>query len=322
MVFGMGGNVYLWVAFSLGIVLLLLLDIFVLNKKSKALKMREALLLTGVWVLLAVLFDLLVYWHWGSVYALEFTTGYLIEQSLSVDNLFVMLMIFTVFRTPTAFQQKVLIWGVLGAMFFRIIFILAGVSLINRFSATAYILGAFLIYTSIKALFNKENNIDPDKNFAIRMFRKIMPVSRFYEGSKFFIKQDSIKMATPLFVALIVIETTDIIFALDSIPAIIAVSRHSFIIYSSNIFAVLGLRAMYFALARVMQLFHYLKYGLSAILCFIGAKILLQKILVANYIIINISTDLIVIGSIIFLSIALSLIFKEKVSVPAHETKA
>ena len=317
--FGMGGNIYLWVAFSLGIVLLLLLDIFVLNKKSKALKMSEALLLTGFWVLLAVLFNLLVYWHWGKEYALEFTTGYLIEQSLSVDNLFVMLMIFTVFRTPTAFQQKVLIWGVLGAMFFRIIFILAGVSLINRFSATAYILGAFLIYTSIKALFNKENNIDPDKNFAIRMFRKIMPVSRFYDGSKFFIKQDGIRMATPLFVALIVIETTDIIFALDSIPAIIAVSRHSFIIYSSNIFAVLGLRALYFALARVMQLFHYLKYGLSAILCFIGAKILLQKILVANHIIINISTDLIFIGSVILLSIALSLIFREKIAVPPHE---
>jgi len=317
----MGNNIILWVGFSVGIVLLLLLDIFVLNRKAKALKMREALLLTGFWVLLAILFNLLVYWHWGSVYALEFTTGYLIEQSLSVDNLFVMLMIFTVFRTPTAYQQKVLIWGVLGAMFFRIIFILAGVSLINRFSATAYVLGAFLIYTSIKALFNKENDIDPDKNFAIRMFWKIMPVTRLYDGSKFFTKQDGIRSATPLFVALLVIETTDIIFALDSIPAIIAVSRHSFIIYSSNIFAVLGLRAMYFALARVMQLFHYLKYGLSAILCFIGAKILLQNILMANHIVINITTDLIIIGSIILLSIILSLIFKEKVSVPAHGTR-
>jgi len=314
-------SIFIWVVFSLGIVLLLLLDIFVLNKKAKVLKMREALLLTGFWVLLAVLFGLFVYWNWGAEYALEFTTGYLIEQSLSVDNLFVMLMIFTVFRTPTAFQQKVLIWGVLGAMFFRVIFILAGVSLINRFSVTTYILGAFLIYTSIKALFSKENNIDPDKNFAIRMFRKIMPVSRFYDSSKFFTKLDGINMATPLFVALLVIETTDIIFALDSIPAIIAVSRHSFIIYSSNIFAVLGLRAMYFALARVMQLFHYLKYGLSAILCFIGAKILLQNILLANHIVINITTDLAVIGSIILLSILLSLIFKEKVSVPAHETR-
>lgn len=318
-VFGMGNSIFLWSAFSLGIVLLLLLDIFVLNKKARTLKMREALLLTGFWVLLAVIFDLLIYWHWGSEYSLEFTTGYLIEQSLSVDNLFVMLMIFTVFRTPTAFQQKVLIWGVLGAMFFRVIFILAGVSLIDRFSAATYVLGAFLIFTSIKALFNKGSNIDPDKSFAIHMFRKIMPVSRFYDGSKFFIVQEGIRMATPLFVALLVIETTDIIFALDSIPAIIAVSRHSFIIYSSNIFAVLGLRALYFALARVMQLFHYLKYGLSAILCFIGTKILLQKILVANRIVINISTDLMVIGIIIALSIILSLIFKEKVAVPAHE---
>src|SRR6185437_5646786 len=259
----MVGNIFLWVAFSVGIVLLLLLDIFVLNKRARTLKMRDALLLTGFWVLLAVLFDLLVYWNWGSQYALEFTTGYLIEQSLSVDNLFVMLMIFTMFRTPTAFQQKVLIWGVLGAMFFRIIFILAGVSLINRFAAATYVLGAFLIFTSVRTLFSKEGNINPDKNFAIRMFRKIMPVSRFYDGSKFFTIQDGIRFATPLFVALLVIETTDILFAVDSIPAIIAVSRHSFIIYSSNIFAVLGLRALYFALARVMQLFHFLKYGLS-----------------------------------------------------------
>jgi tellurite resistance protein TerC len=316
----MGGNILLWVAFNIFIVLMLLLDIFVFNKKVHALKITEALVLTGFWVSLAIVFCLGVYWRWGSEFALEFATGYIIEQSLSVDNLFVILMLFTFFRTPTAFQQKVLIWGVLGAIFFRVLFILAGVSLINQFQYATYILGAFLIFSSIKMLFESENNIDPDKNIAIRLFRKIMPVTRFYEGSKFFTYQNKILHATPLFVTLIVIETTDIIFALDSIPAIIAVSKHSFIIYSSNIFAVLGLRALYFALAGVMKLFHFLKYGLSTILIFIGAKILLSKVLEAHNIQIDIKTDLLVIGSILILSVIISLLFPEKMGVPKHET--
>ena len=318
----MGNDFLIWLSFSIGIVLLLMLDIFVLNKNAKTLKIHEALYLTGFWILLAILFNLFVYWHWGSNYALEFTTGYLIEQSLSVDNLFVMLMIFTVFKTPASLQQKVLIWGVLGAMFFRIIFILAGVEIINSFAASAYILGAFLIYTSIKSLLNSDNDIDPDKNFSIRMFRKIMPVTNYYDGSKFFTRQDKVLWATPLFVTLLVIETTDIIFALDSIPAIIAVSRHSFIIYSSNIFAILGLRAMFFALSGVMSLFHFLKYGLSAILCFIGAKILLGGLLAKYQININITVDLIVIGSILLISVLLSLLFKEKALEPPHEAIA
>jgi len=217
----------------------------------------------------------------------------------------------------------VLIWGVLGAMFFRILFILAGVSLINRFSVTEYILGAFLIYTSIKSLLNKESDIDPDKNFAIRMFRKIMPVTNFYNGSRFFTRENAILSATPLFVTLLVIETTDIVFALDSIPAIIGVSKHPFIIYSSNIFAILGLRAMFFALSGVMGLFHFLKYGLSAILCFIGAKILLTNVLTRYNININITIDLIVIGSILLISVLLSLVFKEKAEVPkAQDTRS
>ena len=316
----MGGNIFLWLTFSLAIVLLLLLDVFVLNKNSKTLKISEALLLTGFWVFLACLFGIFIYWKWGSEYALEFTTGYLIEQSLSVDNLFVMLMIFTIFRTPTAYQQKVLIWGVLGAMVLRVVFILAGVELINKFWFTTYILGAFLIYSSIKTLFHKDNSIDPDKNFAIRLFRRIMPVTNYYNEGRFFTYKDKVRYATPLFVALIVIESTDIIFALDSIPAIIAVSTHSFIIYSSNILAILGLRAMFFALAGVMKLFHFLKYGLSAILCFIGLKILLSKVLIAYNIHIDIKVDLAVIGSIIFLSILLSLLFREKLEVPQHES--
>jgi tellurite resistance protein TerC len=315
----MGGNILLWVGFNIFIVLMLLLDIFVFNKKVHALKIREALMLTGFWVSLAVVFDIGVYLYWGGQYALEFATGYIIEQSLSVDNLFVILLLFTYFRTPTAYQQKVLIWGVLGAIFFRILFILTGVTLINQFHFATYILGAFLVFSSIKMLFDKDSNIDPDKNIAIRIFRKIMPVTRFYEESKFFTYQNKILHATPLFVTLIVIETTDIIFALDSIPAIIAVSTHSFIIYSSNIFAVLGLRALYFALAGVMKLFHFIRYGLSLILIFIGSKILLSGILEANKIQIGIKIDLLIIASILVLSVLLSLIFPEKITVPKHD---
>jgi tellurite resistance protein TerC len=315
----MGGNILLWVGFNIFILLMVLLDIFVLNKKVRALKIKEALILTGFWVSLAVLFGIGVYLKWGSEYALEFATGYIIEQSLSVDNLFVILMLFTYFRTPTAFQQKVLMWGVLGVIFFRIIFILAGISLVERFHYATYVLGAFLIFSSLKMLFSGDENIDPDKNLAIRLFRKIIPVTRFYEGSKFFTRQNKILHATPLFVALIVIETTDIVFAIDSIPAVIAVSSHPFIIYSSNIFAVLGLRALYFALAGFMQLFHFLKYGLAFILTFIGAKILLTQVLIEHHIHIDISVDLMVIGGILFLSVITSILFPEKNAVPKHE---
>jgi len=315
----MDNHIVLWVGFNVFIVLMVMLDIFVFNKRVKALKVREALILTGFWVLLAALFGLGVYWRWGQEQALEYATGYIIEQSLSVDNLFVILMLFTYFRTPTAFQQKVLMWGIFGVIFFRIIFIFAGVAIIQDFSFATYILGAFLVFSSVKMLFNNENDVDPDKNIVMRIFRKFIPVTRFYEGSKFFTRQNKVLHATPLFVALIVIETTDIIFALDSIPAVIAVSKHSFIIYSSNIFAVLGLRALYFALAGVMQLFHFLRYGLSTILIFIGAKILLAGVLKAHHIIINIQVDLTVIGCIILLSVVFSLLFPEKNAMPKHE---
>jgi len=315
----MGGNIFLWVGFNLFIVFALLIDIYVFNKKPHELKIKEALVLTGFWVSLAIIFGLGVYLKWGSEYALEFATGYVIEQSLSIDNLFVILLLFTFFKTPPAYQQKVLIWGILGAIFFRIVFILTGITLINNFQFAIYILGIFLIFSSINMLFDSESNVNPDKNIVIRIFRKIMPVTESFHDGKFFIRQNKVLSATPLFITLIVIETTDIVFAIDSIPAIIAVSHHSFIIYTSNIFAVLGLRSLYFALAGLMKLFHFLKYGLSVILIFIGAKILLTKVLISNNIHIDIKYDLLIIGSIIALSVFISILSPQKVEAQNEE---
>ncbi|RYD82497.1 MAG: TerC family protein [Sphingobacteriales bacterium] len=318
----------LWVGFNLFIFFMLFLDLFVFNRKQHTIKVKEALLWTGFWMLLAGLFAVGIYFFGdyffglgangesqGSSLALEFTTGYLIEQALSIDNLFVILMLFTFFRTPHAFQHKVLFWGILGAIFFRILFILLGVALIERFAWMTYLLGGFLIFTSIKMILEKDQEINPEKNAAIKIFSKIMPVSKFYDGSNFFTRQNGIRHATPLFVALIVVETTDIVFALDSIPAILAISRHSFIVYSSNIFAVLGLRSLYFALAGIMELFHFLHYGLSAILLFVGVKIILHT---AHIFEVPVFTSLIVVAGILVLSILLSIIFPEKNQVPQH----
>ncbi|MGZ5303484.1 MAG: TerC/Alx family metal homeostasis membrane protein [Bacteroidia bacterium] len=251
----------------------------------------------------------------GSEYALKFTTGYLIEKALSVDNLFVILMLFTFFRTPHAFQHKVLFWGILGAIFFRVIFIFLGVALIEKFHWITYLLGGFLVFTAIKMVISKEEDIDPEKNIAIRLFSKLMPVSKFYDGSNFFTIQNGVKHATPLFIVMIVVETTDIVFALDSIPAILAITTQSFIVYSSNILAVLGLRSLYFALAGIMELFHFLKYGLSAILLFVGTKIILAA---AHIYEVPIVIALLVVVGVLILSILLSILFPEKNNIPQH----
>jgi tellurite resistance protein TerC len=274
-------------------------------------------------MLLAALFGFGIYFFgdsiWGpgkgSELSLQFATGYLIEQALSVDNLFVILMLFTFFRTPHAFQHKVLFWGILGAIFFRILFILLGVALIERFHWMTYILGGFLIFTAIKMILEKDKEMNPEHNPVTKIFNKIMPVSKFYDGSNFFSRQNGVLHATPLFVALIVVETTDIVFALDSIPAILAISTHSFIVYSSNIFAVLGLRSLYFALACIMELFHFLHYGLSAILMFVGVKIILATSHIYE---IPVVTSLLVVAGILVLSIILSIFFPEKNNVPQH----
>jgi tellurite resistance protein TerC len=313
----MSGNISLWVGFNSFVVLMLLLDLFVFNRKEHAIKVKEALLWTLFWFSLAALFatGIYLYYPHGAEKASEFAAGYLIEQSLSVDNLFVIMMLFTIFRTPHAFQHKVLFWGILGAIFFRILFILLGIALISRFSFFLYFLGAFLVYTAINMFFSKDEEINPEKNIAIRIFRRIMPVTLFYEGSSFFVRKDMKLHATPLFVVMLVVETTDIVFAVDSIPAVLAISNDPFIVYSSNIFAVLGLRSMYFALAGIMELFHFLKYGLSIILMFIGVKIILEH---SGLYSIPTSWALIVVAGLLLISIGMSLLFPEKKGVPAH----
>ncbi|HEY9435888.1 MAG TPA: TerC family protein [Blastocatellia bacterium] len=277
----MSSHVWVWVIFNLFVLALLALDLGVFHRHSHRVGIKEALVWSGVWIALALLFNLGIYYWRGPDAALEFLAGYLIEKALSVDNIFVFLLIFSYFRTPARHQHRVLFWGVLGAFIMRAIFIFAGVSLIERFHWVIYIFGALLILTGARMATGKDKDICPEKNPALKLFRRLMPVTDNYQGGKFFIKQVGQEgrrgryFATPLFIVLLMIETTDVIFAVDSIPAILAITLDPFIVYTSNVFAILGLRALYFALAGVMGLFQYLHYGLSAILIFVGAKMLL-----------------------------------------------
>ena len=268
-----------WIAFNVAVVLLLLLDAFVLSPMEKPVSMKRALGLTVFWAALAMLFNGLIYFWLGPVKALEFLTGYLIEQSLSVDNLFVFLLIFAYFKVPQQYQRKVLFWGIVGAQVMRAVFILTGVALFNKFHWLMYIFGAFLIFSGIKLFFEKDKEINPEQNLALKLFRRVIPVSNDYAGGRFTLMRNGILHATPLFIVLIVIETTDLIFAIDSIPAILAITKDPFIVYTSNIFAILGLRAMFFALAGLINAFHHLHYGLGLILIFVGMKMLVENIL-------------------------------------------
>src|SRR3989442_13285556 len=255
---------------------MLVLDLGVFHRRTHVVKFREALLWSAMWIALAALFAVIVYFWHGRVPALEFVTGYVIELSLSVDNLFVFLLIFRYFQVPTVHQHKVLFWGILGALIMRAVFILAGVGLIRQFHWIIYVFGALLVYSGIK-LFRKENaEIHPEKNPLLRLFRRWIPVTKDYEGNKFFVRQPGL-YATPLFIVLLVVETTDVLFAVDSIPAILAITLNAFIVYTSNVFAILGLRSLYFALAGMMELFHYLHYGLALILMFVGVKMLISS---------------------------------------------
>lgn len=267
----------LWIGFFIFIVSMLALDLFVFNRKAHEIKPKEAILMWLFWVSLAVVFNVLVFIWYGSNKGLEFTTGYVMEEALSVDNMFVFVLLFTYFCVPKTCHHKVLFYGVLGALVFRGIFIFAGITLVEQFSWIIYIFGAFLIFTAVRMVVKKnDENVHPDKNIMVRGFRKIFPVTKEYEGSKFFVRHKGILMATPLFVALLVVETTDIVFAIDSVPAILGITTDPFIVYTSNAFAILGLRSLYFVLASVISLFCYLKYGLAAILAFVGAKMLLS----------------------------------------------
>ena len=257
---------------------MLVLDLGVFHRRAHTVKFREALAWSVVWIALAVIFAVVVFFWHGRTPALEFVTGYVIELSLSVDNLFVFLLIFRFFQVPAVHQHKVLFWGILGALIMRAVFIAAGVGLILRFHWIIYVFGAFLVYSGIKLFFQEEAEIHPEKNPVLRLFRRFVPVTKDYEGDKFFVRRPGL-YATPLFVVLLVVETTDLLFAVDSIPAILAITRDAFIVYTSNVFAIMGLRSMYFALAGMMEMFRYLHYGLSLVLVFVGAKMLLSHYL-------------------------------------------
>ena len=262
-----------WVLFNGFIVAMLALDLGLLHRPGHRIGFREALLWSGMWIALAAVFAVLVLFWRGHAPALQFVTGYVIELSLSVDNLFVFLVIFRYFKVPDEQQHRVLFWGILGALIMRAVFILAGVTLIRRFAWITYLFGAFLVYSGFKLMGQGETQIHPEKNPVLRLFRRSFPVTEDYVEGKFFLRNPGL-YATPLFIVLLVIETTDVLFAVDSIPAVLAITRNAFIVYTSNVFAILGLRSMYFALAGMMEVFDYLHYGLSVVLIFIGAKML------------------------------------------------
>ena len=271
----MESQVLWWVAFAVIVMVLLVLDLKVFHRKSRVITLKESLLWTAFWVALALLFNLGIYLWRGHGPALEFLTCYLIEESLSVDNLFVFLLVFSYFAVAPAYQHKVLFWGIIGAIIMRLAFIEVGVTLLERFDWVFYIFGAFLVVTAIRMAFQRDEKIDPEKNVVLRLFRRFVPVTSSYEEDRFFVKRAGRFVATPLFIVVLVVETTDLVFALDSIPAALAITLDPFIVYTANIFAILGLRSLYFALAGVMRLFHYLRYGLVVVLIFVGVKMLI-----------------------------------------------
>lgn len=294
-----------WIVFNLFVIAMLALDLGVFNRKAHVIKFKEALSWSIFWVALALCFNYWLYREYGSEIGGQFLAGYLLEKSLSVDNIFVFVMLFTYFKVEPKYQHRLLFWGILGALILRGIMIAAGVALIANFDWILYVFGGFLIITGIKMAMHDPENDDPSQGLVYRLARKFLPISTEDHGQKFIVKKDGKTYFTRMFVVLLVIETTDVIFAVDSIPAVFAVTQNPFIVYTSNVFAILGLRAMYFLLAGVIDMFRYLKYGLSLILVFVGVKMLLGHSTYA----IPINISLIIIGSILALSVVLSLIF-------------
>ncbi|WP_375419343.1 TerC family protein [uncultured Hymenobacter sp.] len=293
-----------WLGFNAFVIALLLLDLLVFNRRAHAVRMREALGWSAFWITLSLCFNALVYRTLGAEAGLQWLTGYLVEKALSVDNLFVFLLIFSYFKVPAEYQHRILFWGVLGALLLRAIFILVGAALLAKFHFLLYVLGAFLVYTGVKmALSAESTEIDPEANPVVRFLSRHLPITRQLDGGKFFTRKDGLRFATPLFVVLVMVETTDVVFAVDSIPAILAISRDTFIVYTSNVFALLGLRALYFALAGLMQAFHYLHYGLSLILVFIGGKLLIE-----DFYTFPMPVALGIVGLILLVSVVVSLV--------------
>lgn len=271
----MPANYWPWIGFNVFVLVMLALDLGVFNRKSHVISVKESISWTLVWIALALTFNLGIGHFMGNDKALEFLTGYVIEKSLSVDNIFVIALLFSYFSVPPRYQHKVLFWGILGALVMRATMIAVGAKLIAEFAWIIYLFGAFLILTGIKMIAKQETDIHPEQTFVVRLFRRFIPVTRDYHDGHFFVRHKGALMATPLFIALLVVEFTDLIFAVDSIPAIFAVTTDPFIVYTSNVFAILGLRSLYFALAGVLDKFHYLKFGLGLVLTFVGIKMLL-----------------------------------------------
>lgn len=315
-----GVPIWIWGAFLGFVLTMLALDLGVFHRDAHEVKIREALIWSAIWIALALVFNAGIFAFWDQIYpdstytpkeaGFAFLAGYLVEKALSVDNIFVFLMVFAYFKVPAKYQHRVLFYGILGALLFRSIFIAMGAAILERFMWTMILFGLFLIATGIKMVMIKDKQMNPDQNPMIRLFRRLMPVTPGYEGQSFFKRIDGKLWATPLFITLLFIEITDVIFAVDSIPAIFAITSDPFIVFTSNVFAILGLRALFFALAGLMNLFHYLSYGLAAILVFVGGKMIyayLEKVVVPDWGKFPVVWSLITIASILALSVFASL---------------
>jgi len=301
-------SITFWIGFHLLIFFLLALDLGIFNKRAHRIKFREALIWICLWISLAILFNLFILVEFGKDKALEFLTGYLIEYSLSIDNIFIFILVFTYFSIKPEYQHKVLYWGIIGALVMRGVFIFTGIALIKKFEWIVIIFGGFLVFTGLRMLFQEQTSVDPEKNKVAMIFRKLFPITENFHGSKFLVRLDGKLFATPLFIVLLVIESSDLIFAVDSIPAILAISKDRFIVYTSNIFAILGLRSLYFAVSEIMVYFRYLKTGLALILTFVGFKMLASYLHFEIPVVISLG----VIVTILFIAIIASVFIKKK----------
>ena len=287
---------------------MLSIDLGIFNKKSHTIGYKEALLFSAIWISLALIFNFGVFSYMGKQKGMEFLTGYLLEYSLSVDNIFIFVLLFSFFNVPKRYHHKVLFWGIVGAIIMRAVLISIGAALVSQFHWVLYLFGIFLVITGFKMVFSKDEKVEPNKNPIVRLFKKYFPVKDNYVEDKFFVVENAKKFATPLFIVLIIIETTDLVFAFDSIPAILSITQDPFIVFTSNAFAILGLRSLYFALANFMDKFKYLKFGLALVLIFIGVKML-----IVEFYHISITLSLSVVAGLIFISVLLSLLKSKKI---------
>ena len=299
-------EILFWILFNIFVAGMLALDLGIFHRRAQALKLQQALVWSALWIALAAAFAVLVYVWQGHAAALEFSTGYVIELSLSADNLFIFLLIFRYFRLPEPEQYRVLFWGIVGAILMRAAFIFVGIGLIRKFHWVIYLFGLLLVYSGARLLFQRGAQVDPEKNPALRLFRRIMPITQDHVDGRFFIRRERF-YATPLLLVLLIVETTDLIFAVDSIPAVLAITLNTFIVYTSNILAILGLRSLFFALSALLDIFKYLHYGISCVLVFVGIKMLLS-----HYYAIRTDVSLAVIGGILLVTIAASTLHRER----------